>query len=142
MKDNFSLVTLPLIFCLVPLVVTGASWQLERRAYLTLSRLRLASFRIGLLLSVAALLVTASCYIDPYPMVQTADGSLSIAWLDRAWAVAFITPVISMILALFEKGCRGFYFLSVAFYAWFSHRDQCFRMGFEAAPSRFLKNGS
>ena len=88
------------------------------------------------------LLVTLSCYIDPYPMVKTADGSLSIAWLDRAWAVAFITPVISMILALFEKGCRGFYFLSVAFYAWFSHTDQCFRMGFEAAPSRFLKNGS
>jgi hypothetical protein len=104
MKDNFSLVMLPLTFCLVPLVVTGASWQLERRAYLTLSRLRLASFRIGLLLSVFALLVTASCYIDPYPMVKTADGSLSIAWLDRAWAVAFITPIISMILALFGKG--------------------------------------
>ena len=50
------------------------------------------------------LLVTLSCYIDPYPMVKTADGSLSIAWLDRAWAVAFITPVISMFLALFGKG--------------------------------------
>jgi hypothetical protein len=104
MKDNFSLVMLPLIFCLVPLLVTGASWQLERRASLTLSRLRLASFRIGLLLSVVALLVTASCYIDPYPLVKTADGSLSIAWLDRAWTVAFITPIISMILALFGKG--------------------------------------
>ena len=50
------------------------------------------------------LLVTLSCYIDPYPMVKTADGGLSIVWLDRAWAVAFITPVISMILALFGKG--------------------------------------
>ena len=104
MKDNFSLVMLPLIFCLVPLVVTGASWQLEQRACLNLSRLRLASFRIGLLLSVVALLVTASCYIDPYPSVTTADGSLSIAWLDRAWTVAFMTAIISMILALFGKG--------------------------------------
>jgi hypothetical protein len=104
MNNNFSLVRFQLIFCLVPLVFTGASWQLERRAYLALSRLRLASFRIGLLLSVAALLVTASCYIDPYPMVKTADGSLSIAWLGRAWALAFITPVISMILALFGEG--------------------------------------
>ena len=43
-------------------------------------------------------------YIDPYPLVKTADGSLSIAWLDRAWTVAFITPIISMILALFGKG--------------------------------------
>ena len=104
MKDNFSLVMLQLIFCLVPLVFIGASWQLERRAYLTLSRLRLASFRVGVLLSVVALLVTASCYIDPYPLIKTADGSLSIAWLDRAWTVAFITPIISMILALFGKG--------------------------------------
>jgi hypothetical protein len=61
-------------------------------------------FRVGLLLSVVALLVTASCYIDPYPFLKTADGSLSIAWLERAWAVAFIPAIISMILALFGKG--------------------------------------
>jgi Mn2+/Fe2+ NRAMP family transporter len=104
MKDNFSLVVLPLIFCLVPLFVTGVSWRLERLAYPTLPRLRLALFRVGLLLSVVALLVTASCYIDPYPFLKTADGSLSIAWLERAWAVAFIPAIISMILALFGKG--------------------------------------
>ena len=32
MKDNFSLVVLPSLLCLVPLIVTVKSWQLERRA--------------------------------------------------------------------------------------------------------------
>jgi hypothetical protein len=40
---------------------------------------------------------------DPYPLVETPDGSVSIAWFDRARTVAFITPIISIILALFGK---------------------------------------
>jgi hypothetical protein len=55
-------------------------------------------------MSVLSVLVTASCWIDPYPIVQTPDGGSSIAWLDRAWIVAFVTPVISIILALFGRG--------------------------------------
>jgi hypothetical protein len=89
---SFSLVVLPLLLCLVPLIVTVKSWQLERRAHPALSKLRLASFRAGLLLSVLGLLATVSCYIDPYPLVHAHDGSLSIAWLDRAWTVAFAAP--------------------------------------------------
>jgi hypothetical protein len=49
-------------------------------------------------------LVTASCWIDPYPLAQTPDGGYSIAWLDRAWTVAFVMPVVSIILALFGRG--------------------------------------
>jgi len=48
--------------------------------------------------------MTASCWIDPYPLTQTLDGRFSIVWLDRAWMVAFVTSMISMILALFGKG--------------------------------------
>jgi hypothetical protein len=104
MKDNFSLVVLPSLLCLVPLIVTVKSWQLERRAPHALSKLRLALFRAGLFLSVLGLLVTVSCYIDPYPLVHAPDGSLSIAWLDRASTVAFVAPVLSVIFALFGRG--------------------------------------
>ena len=104
MKDNFSLVVLPSLLCLVPLIVTVKSWQLERRAHPALSKLRLALFRAGLFLSVLGLLVTVSCYTDLYPLVHAPDGSLSIAWLDRAWTVAFVAPVVSVILALFGRG--------------------------------------
>jgi hypothetical protein len=34
----------------------------------------------------------------------TVKASLSITWLDRAWTVAFITSLTSMILALFGSG--------------------------------------
>ncbi len=101
---NFSLVVLPSLLCLVPLIVTAMAWQLERRAHPALSKLRLASFRAGLLLSILGLLVTVSCYMDPYPLVHAPDGSLSIAWFDRAWTVAFAALSISMILALFGRG--------------------------------------
>ena len=50
------------------------------------------------------MLVTASRWINPYPLVQTPDGGFSNAWLDRAWTVAFIAPLVSIILALFGRG--------------------------------------
>ena len=63
-----------------------------------------AFVRGGLVLSVIGVLVTASCWIDPYSLAQTPDGGLSTAWLDRAWTVAFIAPLVSIILALFGRG--------------------------------------
>lgn len=104
MKDNFSLVVLPLSLEVVPLALTVASWALERRAKASSSKLRFASFRSGLVLSIISLLVIASCWIDPYPLVHTPGGGASIAWLDRAWLVAFATSISSMILALFGRG--------------------------------------
>lgn len=104
MKYTFSLVILPLLLCLAPLLATVSSWQLERRTDVDITSFRRVLFRAGLLLSVLSVFATASCWIDPYPLVSTADGSFSIVWLDRAWAVAFITAVISMIVASCGKG--------------------------------------
>jgi hypothetical protein len=104
MKDNFSLIGLPLLLCLVPLIATVSSWQLERKANAGLSKSRRGSFRAGLLLSAFGLLAIASCWIDPYPLVRTPDGGSSIAWLDRAWAVAFAASLLSIILAFFGTG--------------------------------------
>jgi len=100
----FSVIELPLLACSVPLLTTVASWRLESRKQSQLSRPRLIAFRGGLVLSALSVLMTASCWIDPYPLTQTLDGGFSIVWLDRAWMVAFVTSMISMILALFGKG--------------------------------------
>jgi hypothetical protein len=104
MRDNFSLVVLPLLLEVVPLVLTVASWRLERRAETSLSKLRVVLFRGGLALSAISLLVIASCWLDPYPLVYASDGGASIEWLECAWIVAFATSVSSMILALFGRG--------------------------------------
>ncbi len=104
MKPHFLLITLPLLLCLVPLVITAASWQIERHAQSPLPGLRMGLFRVGLLLSVLGLFLTASCWLDPYPLTATADGGFSIAWLGRAWIGAFVMLVVSTILALFGKG--------------------------------------
>lgn len=101
---SFSVIELPLLACSLPLLTTAASWRLESRNRSQLSRPRLLSFRGGIVLSVVSVLVTASCWIDPYPLVTTPDGGFSTAWLDRAWAVAFVAPLISIILALFGRG--------------------------------------
>jgi Mn2+/Fe2+ NRAMP family transporter len=101
---NFSVVVLPSLLCLVPLIVTVESWRLEHGAQSTLSKARLVLFRVGLILSVLGLLITVSCYIDPYPLVHDPDGSLSNGWFDRAWIIAIATPIISMILSLFGRG--------------------------------------
>jgi hypothetical protein len=95
---------LPLLLHLVPLIATLSSWHLERRARPGLSRFRRASFRAGLLLSLLGLLLTASCWIDAYPLVRAADGSSSIPGLELAWTAAFITSIMSTVLALFGKG--------------------------------------
>lgn len=93
MKDTFSLVVLPILLELIPLVLTVVSWVLERRAQIHLSKTRRASFRSGLVLSVISLLVIASCWIDP-----------TMAGLSLAWLVAFATSISSLVLALFGKG--------------------------------------
>lgn len=104
MKDTFTLVVLPLLLELIPLVLTVTSWVCERRAQTHLSKFRIVSFRSGIVLSVISLLVIASCWIDPYPLVRTPNGGASIAWLDLAWLTAFATSISSMTLALFGKG--------------------------------------
>jgi hypothetical protein len=93
MKDTFTLVVLPLLLELIPLVLTGTSWVIERRANARLSKPRTVSFRSGLVLSVIGLLVIASCWIYP-----------SSPRLDLLWLIAFATSISSMTLALFGKG--------------------------------------
>ena len=103
-EDTFTLVVLPLLLELIPLVLTVTSWAIERHAKVHLSKPRIISFRSGLVLSAISLLVIASCWIDPYPLAHTPDGDSSIAWLELAWLVAFGTSISSMILALFGRG--------------------------------------
>jgi hypothetical protein len=93
MKEPFSLVVLPVLLELIPLVLTVVSYVLERRAQTQLSNARVASFRSGLGLSVISLLVIASCWIDP-----------TMPWLPLAWLLAFATSISSLVLALFGKG--------------------------------------
>jgi hypothetical protein len=104
MKDNFSLMVLPLLLHLLPLIATVSSWQLKRRARPGLSKFRRVLFRAGLLLSPLGLLLTASCWIDAYPLVQAPDGSTSIPGLELAWTAALLTSIICVILALSGKG--------------------------------------
>ena len=101
---SVSVIELPLLAHSLLLLTAAASWRLEGRKRSQLSRPRLLSFRGGLVLSVIGVLVTASCWIDPYPLAQTPDSGLSTAWLYRAWTVAFIAPLVSIILALFGRG--------------------------------------
>jgi hypothetical protein len=98
------MLAIPVVLCLVPLVVALTAWRLERRLMPPLPSLRLISFHCGVATGILGLLVTMSCWIDPYPLVRNPGGSSSIAWLDLAWKVAFITPGLSMILALFGRG--------------------------------------
>jgi hypothetical protein len=93
MKDTFSLVVLPLLLELIPLALTLLSWWFGRGALSHLSRLRVASFRTGLLLSGISLLVIASCWINP-----------TMRWLGAAWLLAFTGSIGSLLLALLGKG--------------------------------------
>jgi hypothetical protein len=93
MKDTFTLVVLPLLLELIPLVLTVTSWTLERRAQARLSKPRTVSFRIGLVTNVIALLVIASCWIFP-----------SMPWLGFVWMAAFATAFSSLVLALAGNG--------------------------------------
>ncbi|RZU39294.1 hypothetical protein [Edaphobacter modestus] len=100
---RFSLLALPLLLCLVPLAITLTAWQFERRLTPPLPSFRILCFRCGIVLSIFSLLVTMSCWVDPFPLVHTPDGGYSIAWLDLAWKVAFSTASLSIILALFGR---------------------------------------
>ena len=93
MKDTFTLVVLPLLLELIPLVLTGVAWTLERRSHSRLSTSRTVSFRIGLVLSVIGLVVIASCWILP-----------STSWLVPMWLFAFASSLSSLVLALAGKG--------------------------------------
>jgi hypothetical protein len=104
MRDNFSLVVLPLLLHLLPLLVTAISWRLERGVSPALSKCRRVLFHAGVLLSLLSLLLTASCWIDAYPLVQHADGSSSIPGLELAWTAAFITAIMTTLFALAGKG--------------------------------------
>jgi uncharacterized membrane protein len=101
---SFSVVALPLVTCSVTFFATVASWQIQNRLKTHLSNRRLALFRSGVVVGVLGLITTAVCYIDPFPLTQQLDGSLSIAWLERAWTMAFVLPVLSAVLAFFGRG--------------------------------------
>jgi hypothetical protein len=93
MKDTFTLVVLPLLLELIPLVLTVLSWVLERREQAVLSKPRIVSFRGGLVLSAISLLVIATCWMFP-----------SMPWLGLVWLVAFATSFGSVVLALLGRG--------------------------------------
>ena len=61
-------------------------------------------FRAGALCGSVGLIVTAACFIDPFPLTRGADGSLSITWLNRAWTAAFLLTACSAALAFFGRG--------------------------------------
>jgi hypothetical protein len=97
------MLALPVLLCLVPLATTLAAWSSGRRLTPPLGRFRNALFRGGLIISILSSIVTISCWIDPYPLASTPDGSYSIAWLELAWEVAFGTAFLSIILAFFGR---------------------------------------
>ena len=103
MRDTFSLVVLPLLLHLLPLLATAISWRLERRASLALSKSRRFFFNAGVLLSILSLLLTASCWMDVYPLVRHADGSYSNPGLELAWSAAFVTALMTSVFALAGK---------------------------------------
>ena len=101
---NFSVTGVPLILCGLTLVSILVSWLLQGQADPPLSAHRWALFRGGVILGGLGLVVTGSCFVDPFPLVQHPDGSLSITWLERAWSMAFLLAILSASLAVFGRG--------------------------------------
>jgi len=104
MRDDFSLVVFPLLLHLLPLLATTSSWMLERGSSLVLSKRRRVLFQAGVLLSLLSLLLTASCWLNVYPLVLHSDGSYSTPGLELAWTIAFITAFMSTMFAFSGKG--------------------------------------
>jgi hypothetical protein len=101
--NRFSIVAVPVLLCLVPLATTLRAWQLVRRLTPPLPGGRIAFFGCGVASSILSLLVTMSCWIDPFPLLHTPAGGYSTAWLELAWGLAFGTALLSIILALFGR---------------------------------------
>jgi len=80
------------------------AWRRIGLLTLPLAGFRIAAFRCGIVVGLLSLLVSMSCWIDPYPLVRTSDGGYSIAWLELAWKLAFGAGLLSLILALFGRG--------------------------------------
>src|ERR1700730_18237784 len=100
---RISILALPLLLYLVPLATTLTAWHFVRRLTPPLPSFRIACFRCGIVTSVLSLLVTMTCWIDPFPLIHTPDGGYSIAWLELAWRMAISTAMFSIILALFGR---------------------------------------
>jgi hypothetical protein len=98
------LIGVPLMLCLLALAAVAASWRLQSRNNTTLSNRQLFLFRSGAILGALGLFVTATCFVDLFPLTRHSDGSLSISWLDRAWSAAFILAFASAGLAMFGRG--------------------------------------
>jgi hypothetical protein len=62
------------------------------------------SFYWGIITNTLGVLVTISCWIDPFPLRQYPDGSVGIFWLDQAWAGALGLTLLSIVLASFGRG--------------------------------------
>ena len=104
MKDHLSVVVLPLLLHLLPLIATAGSWILEHGSSFALSKRRRVLFQAGVILSLLSLLLTASCWLNVYPLVLHSDGSSSIPGLELAWTTAFIAALTSTMLAFSGKG--------------------------------------
>ncbi|NYF90130.1 hypothetical protein HDF08_002197 [Edaphobacter lichenicola] len=94
----------PFLLALIPVTSITLAWRYQSGQASLLPNTRRALFRLGIAASILSLLVTMSCWVDPYPLRQTLDGGYSIAWLDDAWMVAFATSLLGVALALFGKG--------------------------------------
>lgn len=101
---NFSVTGVPQILCGLTLAAILVSWLLQGQANPPLPARRWALFRAGVILGAVGLVVTGSCFVDPFPLVRHPDGSLSITWLERAWGAAFLLSILSAFLAGFGRG--------------------------------------
>ena len=68
---------IPLLFCLVPLAMTWMVWRSNLHPEHQVRGLRLKCFVCGVVF--LSVIVTMSCWIDPFPLVHYPDGSESIA---------------------------------------------------------------
>ena len=101
---SLSVVCIPLLLCLAALVAVLVSWPLDGQIEAAQISYRSALFRTGVVFGALGLVVTASCFVDQFPLSRHPDGSLSTTWLDRAWMTAFALAVSSTGLALFGRG--------------------------------------
>jgi hypothetical protein len=99
-----SFIGVPLLLCCLTMAAILAALHIQNLSKQSLAKRRLMIFRIGGILGAAGLLVIAACFVDPFPLTQHADGSLSTSWLDRAWSLAALLVLTSTVFALFGNG--------------------------------------
>ena len=101
---SMSVVAVPIFLCAAAIVSTLISWRINDLSEIDRATHRSRLFRAGTLCGAVGLIVTGACFLDPFPLSRGIDGSLSVTWLDRAWATAFLLSACSAVLAFFGRG--------------------------------------